>query len=63
MPVVSDIIDQSNRNEPRLTDKFICSEESSQNDPSRSVNTFDTKAFETIDNDRESWLLGVLPPS
>ena len=63
MSVASETVDQPIQGKGKLTDNFICSEDYDQDDPSRSVNTFDTKAFETVDNDRECWFLGVLPPS
>ncbi|MYC58013.1 MAG: hypothetical protein F4X48_05485 [Acidimicrobiia bacterium] len=63
MSAIDNTINQTIKIEKKLTDNLICSEHNIQDHSNRNVSTFETRAFETIDNDRESWLLGVLPPS
>ena len=49
---------------PRLTDVIAVRHvrSSGSADPRPTPGTFFTATIETIDNDHESWFLGVLPP-
>lgn len=50
---------------PRLTDMISVKHERSSRppDPRPTPGTHFTATVETIDNDHESWFLGVLPPA